>query len=336
MKNLRIIIFILICFAQKTLSQTAGNALNFDGLNDGIVLNTVLLSNTNGNQSYTIEAWVKTTNGNDICIVCQYDYPGQNRFQFEIRGDKLNWWKGLHPTDASNNSILTTQSINDGQWHHVAATRDASGNVLLYIDGIQDGSGVDTLAFLNTNTSIGERTLGNDGSFEGDMDEVRIWNLVRSQGDIQSTMNQELIGTESGLIAYYNFNQGIPGGDNTSITILNDSTSNGYNGTIADFTLNGATSNFILSTITLSNSVLEFQPKISAYPNPTEAKLQFHFSNNLTIEFLKVYNLSGQLVKLIENEEVNSIDLSNLSNGIYFIYLIDSNLNSTTFKIIKK
>jgi hypothetical protein len=336
MKKIIILLFVLVGFIENTLSQNAGNALNFDGSDDGIDLNSVLLSTSNGNQSYTIEAWIKTTNGNDVCIICQYDYPGQNRFQFEIRGDKLNWWKGLHPTDTSNNSILSSQSVTDGQWHHIAATRDGAGNVLLYIDGQQDGSGVDALPFLNTNSSIGERTLGNAGSFEGDMDEVRIWDIARSQVDIQSTMNQELTGIESGLIAYYNFNQGIPGGDNTGISILNDTTSNNFNGTIVDFALIGATSNFILSTVTLSIGFTEFQPKITAYPNPTETNLHFYYSNNLVIKVIEVYNINGQLVKLIENEEIRSIDLSYLSNGLYFINLINSNLNSTTLRIIKK
>jgi hypothetical protein len=58
-------------------------------------------------------------------------------------------------------------------------------------------------------------------------------------------MSNELIGNETGLVAYYNFNQGVPAGDNTGINTLSDKTSNSYNGTLNNFALNGTTSNWV-------------------------------------------------------------------------------------------
>ena len=54
---------------------------------------------------------------------------------------------------------------------------------------------------------------------------MRIWNIARDQNDITSTMDSTLNGTEDGLVAYYNFNEG-------SGIILNDLTGNGHNGTV--------------------------------------------------------------------------------------------------------
>ncbi len=58
-------------------------------------------------------------------------------------------------------------------------------------------------------------------------------------------MSNELIGNETGLVAYYNFNQGAPSGNNAGIISLTDKTSNAYNGTLHNFALNGATSNWV-------------------------------------------------------------------------------------------
>lgn len=65
-----------------------------------------------------------------------------------------------------------------------------------------------------------------------------------SQTEISTNRFLE-ISSGKGLLASYHFNQGIPGGNNTGITTLTDATSNNYTGTIANFTLNGSTSNFV-------------------------------------------------------------------------------------------
>jgi hypothetical protein len=44
--------------------------------------------------------------------------------------------------------------------------------------------------------------------FNGMIDEVRIWNLARSQSDIQMNMNREISSEEEGLLNYWRFNEG--------------------------------------------------------------------------------------------------------------------------------
>jgi hypothetical protein len=71
------------------------------------------------------------------------------------------------------------------------------------------------------------------------------WNRPLCQDEIQAHMNCELMTTETGLVAYYKFNQGIAGGSNTGVTTLTDSGPNGLHGTLNDFALSGATSNWV-------------------------------------------------------------------------------------------
>ena len=81
------------------------------------------------------------------------------------------------------------------------------------------------------------------------MDDVRIWNVARTQTEIQTNMNTELAGTETGLKAYYLFNQGISSGNNTTITSVTDKTANVLNGTLNNFAKTGATSNFVVGKV---------------------------------------------------------------------------------------
>ena len=63
------------------------------------------------------------------------------------------------------------------------------------------------------------------------MDEVRLWDVVRTQDQIKSTMFKELAGTETGLKAYYKMSNG----SGTSLT------DNQSNVTANTGTINGAT-----------------------------------------------------------------------------------------------
>ncbi|MEQ9021997.1 MAG: LamG-like jellyroll fold domain-containing protein, partial [Pseudomonadales bacterium] len=100
--------------------------------------------------------------------------------------------------------------------------------------------------------------------FDGTIDEVRFWNTPRTQQQIHNDAYLD-VSSDPDLIAYYDFNQGVANGDNSSYTILPDLTGNGNDGLLqGPFTLNFATSNWITSTA-FDNDV--FAPYfISGYP----------------------------------------------------------------------
>jgi serine/threonine-protein kinase len=85
----------------------------------------------------------------------------------------------------------STRPINDGQWHHVAMTRDAlSGQVRVYVDGVLNatgitGKGVKTTGF----AAIGRTTSENPGFtfyFRGALEDVRLFNRLLSSVEIQA------------------------------------------------------------------------------------------------------------------------------------------------------
>jgi hypothetical protein len=237
------------------------NALNFDGIDDNVNAgNGTSLQFNRG----TIEAWIKTGNAGSQfrAIVCK-----QYAFGLFLENNVLvayNW----------NNLSRISTGINlaDNSWHHVALSFDARPNVntaKIYIDSILRAEAYFAISNQNDSMYIGKNSVSQQ--FSGTIDEVRVWNVARTQSEIGASMNSDLSGTESGLVAYYNFNQGVAGGTNTNITSLTDLTSNSNNASINNFTLTGNTSNFVngpaLSPVTVVTANVQPLPTVTSSLN---------------------------------------------------------------------
>lgn len=229
----------LLIFSSTVLKSQ--NALDFDGTNDYVVMTA---AGPSGTSNRTIEAWVKTS-ANQQQQQVLVDWGTMiigNRFTFNILAF------GKLRIEIGGNGFNSTATVADGNWHHVAVTynNSATNKAQLYIDGVADASGNFTVT-MNTN-STGPIILGrrndNTNYFDGQMDEVRIWNVARTASEIQASMNSNACGGSQGLSAYYNFNHGTAGGNNTGITALTDYAGTN-NGTLTNFALSGNTSNWV-------------------------------------------------------------------------------------------
>lgn len=219
--------------------KSTATHLNFDGVNDAIALSATGFPT--GNTSRTIEAWIRTTQNNGGGAIMTYgSLSTNNRFALYQTGGKLNFV-------AEGNDYNTNVVINDGVWHHVAATHDGT-SLKVYVDGVQAGTTqAKTFNTTGTQFSIGYRGVTAE-FFKGDIDEVRIWNTARSAAQISAGRNCPLVGNEAGLLAYYRFDHGFPGGTNTTVTTLTDATANNNNGTLSGFALSGNTSNWQMTS----------------------------------------------------------------------------------------
>jgi hypothetical protein len=90
---------------------------------------------------------------------------------------------------------------------------------------------------------------------------------------------------------------------------------------------------FAQANQTLEVPQLELSEKITVFPNPTMAMIYFKTDTNLMNEKISIFNFSGQLVSQKQIATDNSLDLSELSTGVYLIQFLNKNINS--FKIIK-
>jgi hypothetical protein len=232
-------------------TSTPATHLNFDGVNDYVSLtNDASFQLSEG----TVEAWVKIPSDTSLnsdyrgIVVKQYAY---GLFIYNRELVAYDWRSG-------QGNINTGINIADDTWHHVAMTFVDGGELKIYLDGV--------LLYTDNNFGIENQTVGcaigagnNSGSIQkinADIDEVRIWNVIKSTEQIAGAMTCELQGNESGLIAYYPFNQGTDQADNSTVTTLTDATANANNGTLTNFALTGATSNWLAgSPITTGSTV---------------------------------------------------------------------------------
>src|SRR5690606_1261436 len=134
------------------------------------------------------------------------------------------------------NDLDAPSYLADTNWHHWAVTFDAVTNArTIYRDGIAVASDISSSDFLGTGTlKIGRAYNASINNFNGSLDEVRIWTIPRTQSEIQANMYNCLTGSESGLSAYYQFENG------SGSSTLSDVTSNGNTGTLTNMNVNTA------------------------------------------------------------------------------------------------
>jgi hypothetical protein len=232
-------------------ATTAGAALNFDGSNDRIsVPNSTSLNFGTGD--FTVEAYFKSSvsQSNYSGIVVKAGTSSMVGFQLVVYGNKIAAEFGSSSVMLGvSNGLVGTTTITDGNWHHLAMVVTRSQNKIeLMVDGNIEASVVNSnISTMNVTVSqpllIGvERT--SVAHINGNIDEVRLWNVARTQCEINTYKNCEISTVTTGLVANYDFNQGIDASSNSTETSLTDDSGNSNNGTLTNFALTGTTSNW--------------------------------------------------------------------------------------------
>ncbi|MEO1253793.1 MAG: LamG-like jellyroll fold domain-containing protein, partial [Bacteroidota bacterium] len=233
------------------------NAMNFDG---GDFIPFSRQSFTSG---LTYEAWINTLSaanntfypGNPaLTVIGDNDIGIEGAFGVHDGKIRYTHYQG---TGTNFEVIDGTVDVNDGQWHHIAVTHKSGSNeVALYVDGVLDATGATTIYSSGISANrIGSSYLdgtGDDSFFNGDIDEVRIWNVALPEEEIRKFLYESDLNASpniGNLVLHYNFDQGDAGADNSGELEVIDQSSTPFNGDLSAFTLNGLTSNFISSGV---------------------------------------------------------------------------------------
>ena len=192
------------------------------------------LSITDANQTglditgdLTIEAWVKfeTAGTNQLPIISKWNADNNRSYYFDYYNNTLRLGLSDDGTSVINQTVSWTPSI--GVWYHLAVSYDLSaGSSKFYVDGSQQGStqtgGKTSIFNSNADFIIGRAATTSGQYFDGKIDDVRIWNDIRTATEIKENNKRELTGSESNLQGYWKFENSLS--DETSNN--NDLTNN--------------------------------------------------------------------------------------------------------------
>ncbi len=212
--------------------EPVGYGLRLNGEIDQAELTPIAISSES---DYTVEFWFKSDGTPDEVILSNGtgDFNDANTSGWSMGVDASGYFYAQ-----SNDEVLSSSfSVLDGNWHHAALVTKAQGNAVLYVDALEeDFITNDSLnGFSGPGLWIGQQgwyDLGmveqNAKQYNGNIDELRIWNTARKLDQIDRDRFNKLSGNEPGLIEYYPFeayttNQGIT---TVSSNLDNASTSN--------------------------------------------------------------------------------------------------------------
>ena len=234
-----------------------GVALDFDGVNDYVSLGNLDFISTGTPGQYTVELWVKLTAYTpDYAWLCGDEQAGNSGVAFEVGPTGLV--NTFHP---NLGRVASSFQVPLNTWTHLALVQTATSVTLYANDNFAQQLLSAPNLHLETNaaTYLGRYPQGGR-LLQGQLDEVRFWNRPLCQSEIQQQMNCELVGTGGGLSAYYKFNQGFAGGNNPGVTTATDAGPFGSHGTLNNFALSGATSNWVAPGAVVTGTSCNVQP----------------------------------------------------------------------------
>ncbi|AQQ70486.1 hypothetical protein SMSP2_00838 [Limihaloglobus sulfuriphilus] len=174
-----------------------GNAWSFSGSDDNrlhIDPPNQAAFTTLGYSGFSYSGWVNSTDGATDTIFSISDAAaGSEEAALRIVSNQLNFL-GRHNTN-DNVDITSQQTLNLGQWYHVAVASDLSGTVL-YLDGNEVASspyGVDIATFTTNDNNVSvnfgannDNGTGLQWEYAGLIDEFRVYDHKLSVSEVES------------------------------------------------------------------------------------------------------------------------------------------------------
>ena len=246
-------------FAINEVTQ-AQNALGFNGSSSYV---EIPYTATNNPAQFTVEFWARVDSGAGTfrSPLSNRNYPPVTGFNFYATPANIWSFSGGSGTGAW--SELNGPAVVIGQWTHLAGTYDGT-TYRFYVNGVLMNT---LVAGFSVNTSrplrIGAgRTEGEPlYYFPGAVDEVKIWNYARSASQINDNKNVNLALPQTGLMSYYQFEDGTATsktGSNTGALINAPTTVTGVSHTLAPFITTWQTDGSNNITIPLTGSGYDF------------------------------------------------------------------------------
>ncbi len=279
-------------------SVVRGNMLVVASPNE-VNAGNVAVMNFERTNTFSLEAWIQTSDADGGIIISKAltDATAQGYILELLASGAVSFRLNANAGTSNTIRIATSSTYNDGLWHHIVGTYDgtnAATGLKIFVDGIQAAlNGGLTLNSLSTNiANTGDVRIG--PGLTGNIEEARIWSTTRTQSQIRENMHLTLTGLETGLIAYYQFNEA----SGNAIDNIN-----GNNGT-----LSGATRT--TSTISVATGVSTRQTVSST------GTVAF---GNLTVNFNSVTGSDEFVAYQLYDTPYNNLNSTNTTSNYWIV-----------------
>ena len=149
--------------------------------------------------AFVVESWIKLAEGADSIGEMQV-------FDQDISGNNgrllIGIFNGVPRFQIGGNQQNAKTKLTPGTWYHLACRRDKNGCMLIYVNDKDDSktAGItNKTAIAATDIVIGYLARATATAFDGELSEVRVWNVDRYQADIFANYSRRMKGNESGL-----------------------------------------------------------------------------------------------------------------------------------------
>ncbi len=232
----------------------------------------------------TVEAWVWLDSGITApkweAIVTKGDtawgltrYSDTNKISFRTHN-------GLQIHDLVGPIELATNT-----WYHVAATFDGSAKAL-YLDGeeIANVPWAGPIALNEFNVILGANEEKSGRSLTGRLDTVRIWNVGRTEAQVQAAMRRRLYGNETGLVGCWRLDEDAASTDALDSS-LHVGAANPRNGAVTTDAIPKRVAGVAVGAPLSGNRMLTFNGTDEQIVTPVSLESRFDFASTMTVEF---------------------------------------------------
>jgi len=268
----KLLLSLSVITSLTVIGQTNTSSISFDGVDDAVVIGEHVIHEIDDNISILGAFKFNSLTNNDNIIVSR-----EGNYEIGLNGSTMQLKWAISNTSPGWTWTSDGMNLTADTWYWFGFTY-ANGEVKIYINGNLQATVPATGTIGDSDNGaynelwVGDRhgdvTLNH--ALNGSVDELHIWNVVLTEQEIQDYMNCPPTGNESGLVGYWNFEEGTG-------TIAGDLTSNGNDGTL-------------IGGVTWSTDVPEYNCNVGV------SELS---SNNK--ELIKIVNLLGQEVEFTPN-----------------------------------
>jgi hypothetical protein len=302
-------------------STGSGNALQLDGVDDYVRIPN---NSTLNPASVTVEVWAKvkvftstkSPGGFNQYIVFKRNTRSTGQFEgyTVFMGESIKRFAGCVSSAAGTMRCVNSLSdLHLGEWYHLALVAD-SAQISFYENG--ELQATNTTGFpLDLDTLplyFGRTGESWDGYFNGQIDEVRIWNATLDQTTIRQWMHREVDGAHpnyGNLVGYWKLNDG-------SGQTVYDATTNHNDGTLGASSGSGSDDPTWVTSTAPINNLTTHRSDITAMWANRISTASDGFTTGLDIANVSFLNTTGDDIVFGHNNAAFATVTTSLPIGV--------------------